>query len=257
MPSVANAIAAGSTAAAVLVHGAVAERYGIDMHGPSPTTEPTGPTEPTDPADLEAFWEAHYGKADQVWSGNPNAVLVDEVEGLTPGRALDLGCGEGADAIWLAQQGWQVTGVDVSSTALERAAAEAARRGVADRIEWERHDLATSFPAGTFDLVSAFFFHSPVEIPREQVLRTAAAAVRPGGTLLIVGHAERPSWAPPIDGPEVRLPSAEQVLADLQLDADEWEDQRLDDPERALTAPDGSAATIRDSVLRLRRRLSN
>jgi SAM-dependent methyltransferase len=208
----------------------------------------------TGAGDVEAFWEAHYGTHDRVWSGDPNAVLVDEVEGLRPGTALDLGCGEGGDAIWLAQQGWQVTGVDVSSTALDRAAEEAARRGVGDRIDWQRHDLATSFPEGTFDLVSAFFFHSPVEIPREAVLRRAAAAVRPGGTLLIVGHGERPSWAPPPDGHKVALPTPEQVLSDLDLRLEEWGDERLDDPRRALTAPDGSPATIRDSVVRLRRR---
>ena len=242
MPSVANAVAAGSTAAAMLVHGAVAERYGVDLHGP------------TEPDDLEAFWEAHYGARDRVWSGNPNAVLVDEVQRLAPGTALDLGCGEGGDALWLAAQGWRVTGVDVSATALERAAQEAEHRGLGDRIDWQHHDLGTSFPEGRFDLVCAFFLHSPVEIPREQVLRTAAGAVRPGGTLLIVGHGERPSWAPPLEGPEITLPTPAQVLADLDLRPEDWEDERLDDPQRAIDAPDGSPATIRDCVVRLRRR---
>jgi SAM-dependent methyltransferase len=245
MPTVANAIAAGSTAAVMIVHGGVADRYGVDMHGPAG---------PADPAELESFWEGHYGKHDRVWSGNPNAVLVDEAHALDPGTALDLGCGEGGDALWLAQQGWHVTGVDVSPTALERAAEEAEERGLGDRIDWQHHDLGTSFPEGTFDLVSAFFFHSPVEIPREHVLRTAAAAVRPGGTLLIVGHAERPSWAPPPEGHELPLPTPEQVLAALDLRLDEWEDERLDNPLRDIKAPDGSPATIRDSVVRLRRR---
>jgi len=242
MPSVANAIAAGSTAAAMLVHGAVAERYGVDVH------------RPTEPPELEAFWEAHYGKHDQVWSGNPNDVLVSETAGLAPTSALDLGCGEGGDALWLAEHGWQVTGVDVSSTALERAAREAERRGLAGSIDWQQHDLRQSFPEGSFDLVSAFFFHSPVEIPREDVLRRAAAAVRPGGTLLIVGHGERPSWAPPHDGPEVHLPTPQQVLADLDLNLDEWEEPHLAEPQRDLVAPDGSPATIRDNVVRLVRR---
>lgn len=208
----------------------------------------------TEPENLEAFWEAHYGKHDRVWSGNPNAVLVEEVHGLDPGAALDLGCGEGGDALWLAQQGWQVTGVDVSATALARAAQAAEQRGLNDRIDWQQHDLGTSFPEGTFDLVSAFFLHSPVEIPREQVLRRAAAAVRPGGTLLIVGHGERPSWAPAHDGPDVPLPAPEQVLAALDLRPEEWEDERLAEPQRDIKAPDGTPATIRDSVVRLRRR---
>jgi len=242
MPSVANAIAAGSTAAAMIVHAAVAERHGVALPGPA------------DAEDLEAFWEAHYAKQDRVWSGNPNAVLVEEVQGLVPGTALDLGCGEGGDALWLAEQGWQVTGVDVSSTALDRAAEEAERRGLGGQIEWQQHDLGASFPEGSFDLVSTFFLHSPVAIPREQVLRAAAAAVRPGGTLLIVGHGERPSWAPPHEGPPITLPTPEQVLAELHLRTEDWEDERLDDPERHLTAPDGSPATIRDSVVRLRRR---
>ncbi|MQA95954.1 MAG: methyltransferase domain-containing protein [Streptosporangiales bacterium] len=106
---------------------------------------------------------------------------------LTPGTALDLGCGEGADAIWLAEQGWTVTATDVSKVALDRAAAHARERGVT--VDWRRHDLAESFPEGTYDLVCAFFLHSPVDMPRDGILRSAAAAVAPGGVLLIVGHA--------------------------------------------------------------------
>lgn len=238
------------------------QRSNLPAHGAGGLLGPDGPpaaeaTADADPTDLQAFWEAHYGKRERIWSGNPNKVLVDEVADLTPGTALDLGCGEGGDALWLAEQGWTVTGVDVSTTALARAAEEAERRGVAERIDWQQHDLGASFPEGSFDLVSAFFFHSPVEIPRQQVLRAAAAAVAPGGTLLVVGHAERPSWAPPMKGPDghhVSLPTPEEVLAELDLRADEWDEPVLATPERSITAPDSSAATIRDSVVRLRRR---
>jgi SAM-dependent methyltransferase len=140
----------------------------------------------------EEFWDARYGQSDQIWSGNPNTVLVREVTGLEPGRALDLGCGEGADAIWLAQQGWRVTATDISGVALDRAARHAVAAGVADRVDWQRHDLGASFPDGAFDLVSAQFLHSLGDMPREKILRTAASAVAPAGVLLVVGHAGPP-----------------------------------------------------------------
>src|SRR3712207_6794823 len=137
----------------------------------------------------ERFWEGHYRRRERVWSGRPNPVLVAVVGGLRPGTALDLGCGEGGDAIWLARHGWRVTAVDVSATALDRAAADAAIAGVADNIDFLRHDLSLTFPPGAFDLVSAQYLHSPVEFRRASVLQKAAGAVTPGGLLLIVDHA--------------------------------------------------------------------
>jgi len=113
--------------------------------------------------EAERFWEDHYYRRERVWSGRPNPALVDVVGSLRPGTALDLGCGEGGDAIWLARQGWRVTAVDVSATALDRAAAEAATASVADRIDFRQHDLA--FLPGAFDLVSAQYLHSPIEFP--------------------------------------------------------------------------------------------
>ena len=99
------------------------------------------------------------------WSGKPNASLVEEVAELEPGTALDLGCGQGGDAIWLAAQGWTVTATDISQTALDIAARHAAEAGVS--VTWERHDLADSQPAGRFDLVTTSFLHSEVELPRD------------------------------------------------------------------------------------------
>jgi methylase of polypeptide subunit release factors len=110
-----------------------------------------------------------------VWSGRANATLVDVVQDLPPGTALDLGCGEGGDAVWLALRGWQVTAVDVSPTALRRAGEHAAQAGVADRVTTERHELGRSFPDGTYDLVCAAFLHSPVELPG----RTSCGRPRP------------------------------------------------------------------------------
>lgn len=154
-----------------------------------------------DGAPAEQFWERHYRQRERVWSGRANPVLVEVAGTLPARRALDLGCGEGGDAIWLAGHGWQVIAVDISATALDRAAADAAAADVADRIDLQRHDLAQTFPAGTFDLVSAQYLQSPVTLPRDLVLRSAAAAVAPGGLLLIVDHA---SGSAPGRGPTPR-----------------------------------------------------
>ncbi|MFJ1915620.1 class I SAM-dependent methyltransferase [Streptomyces sp. NPDC088147] len=202
------------------------------------------------PADQ--FWEDFYRAKDAVWSGNANPVLVREITGLAPGTALDLGCGEGADAIWLALGGWRVTAVDVSSTALDRAAGHAAAAGVADRVDWQRHDLGVSLPTGTFDLVSAQFLHSPLEIPRDRILRSAASAVAPGGTLLVVGHAGRPSWADD-DTHDARFPTNEEALDALALPDGQWRVERQETLERFLTAPDGRPGTVTDNLLRVRR----
>ncbi|MFE3250125.1 class I SAM-dependent methyltransferase [Streptomyces sp. NPDC059209] len=203
----------------------------------------------------QEFWDSRYGESDRIWSGDPNTVLVREVTALKPGRALDLGCGEGADSIWLAGRGWRVTAVDISGVALARAERHAATAdaGVADRIDWQRHDLAVSFPAGTFDLVSAQFLHSPGDMPRERILRNAAAAVAPGGVLLIVGHAGLPSWeANP--HPEVHLPTPAEVLESLEPADGEWEVLLSEEHERIQTRPDGQPGTRTDNALKLRRR---
>lgn len=134
----------------------------------------------------ESHWDEMYRSRDQVFSGEPNGVLVTEVTGLTPGKALDVGCGEGGDALWLARRGWQVTAVDVSETALRRGAAAGA--DVDGRVEWQRADLTTTPPpAGGFDLVSAQYFPLPRR-PEHRALRALLAAVAPGGLLLFVGH---------------------------------------------------------------------
>lgn len=168
-------------------------------------------------AERTQWWEDFYREGRGRWSGKPNRSLVDEVAGMWPGTALDLGCGHGADAIWLAQQGWRVTGVDISSIALEAAAREAAAAGLpADAIDWQQRDVAVSLPAGPFDLVAATFLHSPVDLPRDRVLRGAADVVAPGGTLLVIGH------APSAEHRHADLPSLEEVVAELALPEDRW-----------------------------------
>lgn len=200
----------------------------------------------------EDYWNARYSESSQIWSGKPNVELVDEVEGLTPGSALDLGCGEGADAIWLAQQGWEVTGVDVSSVALSRAAQHAEDAGVADRIDWQQHELGKSFPEGTFDLVSAQFLHSLAELPRETILRAAAESVAPGGILLIEGHLGFPDVEKHADHPDIHFPTPAEVIADVELEDGRWEILVAREHEREQVI-DGKLLTRRDCTVKARR----
>ncbi|MCP3423106.1 bifunctional NAD(P)/FAD-dependent oxidoreductase/class I SAM-dependent methyltransferase [Nocardioides pinisoli] len=133
-------------------------------------------------------WEERYS-GDRVWSGRVNVQLAAEAPRLKPGRALDIGCGEGGDAIWLAQQGWEVTAVDFAEAALARTAEHAREAGVGDRVDTRQVDVRAFEPAGeTWDLVTSHFFHLP-DGGMPGVVRRLAAAVAPGGTLLVVGHA--------------------------------------------------------------------
>ncbi|MET8852862.1 class I SAM-dependent methyltransferase [Amycolatopsis sp. NPDC004625] len=135
------------------------------------------------------FWEAMYQRDEhRIWSGNVNANLRTEVEGLKPGHALDLGSGEGGDAIWLAKQGWTVDGVDISTTALARAAEAGAEAGVT--VNWLHRNILEWRPEAQYDLVSAQYMHLPPDLRRE-VFTAAAAAIRPGGSLLVVGHSPK------------------------------------------------------------------
>lgn len=198
-----------------------------------------------------AFWEELYRKKDRIWSGKVNAVMAAIVGDLPAGRALDLGCGEGGDAVWLAQRGWTVTAVDVSQLALDRAAAHAQELELST-ITWERHDLTATFPAGTFDLVSAQFLQSPIEFPRAEVLRTAAASVAPGGRLLSISHAAFPSWSKHAHH-DVVFPTPEEEVDALDLDPGDWAVERCEVVEREGTGPDGEVDTLFDGVFLIRR----
>lgn len=204
-------------------------------------------------AAAERFWDDLYSRSQRPDAGNPNTMLVREASPLAPARALDLGCAEGADAVWLAGRGWRVTAVDVSGVALRRAAQHAERAGVADRIDWQQHDLAESFPTGSFELVSAQFLHSYLALPREQILRRAAQAVTPGGVLLIVGHGGAPSWDRDNDV-HAGLPDPSQVLAGLALPEGEWTVLVAEEYQHTTTGPDGLPATRLNNVVTLRRR---
>lgn len=195
------------------------------------------------------MWDGMYRERPKVWSGKPNPQLVAEAKELTPGKALDLGCGEGADAIWLATQGWTVTAMDVSAVAIERAAAHAAESGVANRITWQQQDLTEWEPAPVFDLVSAQFLHSPL-LPWRDSVALAAAAVAPGGTLLVVGHHPHglPSWSHHHESGMFFTP--EQLAGALRLDREPWFVNVLTDRSRPASGPNGESGTTLDTVLR-------
>lgn len=200
--------------------------------------------------EAEQFWDQHYRRRDQPWSGNPNGFLVEAVAQRQPGTALEIGCGDGGDAIWLAGQGWRVTAADISDVALHRATERATVAGVGDRVAFEQHNLALSFPEGSFDLVGAYYLHTQFDFPRAQVLHHAARAVAPGGLLLIVEYASVAPWS---WKQEQRFPSPEETLASLELDLADWEIERLAAPSREANGPNGEVATVKDNVIAIRR----
>ncbi|MFD6100797.1 class I SAM-dependent methyltransferase [Nocardiopsis flavescens] len=200
------------------------------------------------------YWDERFSAPERIWSGNPNLVLVAEVRGLAPGRALEVGSGEGDDARWLAEQGWEVTATDISAVALEKAAARVAEQapGAAARITWRRADSdGWTPPEGAYDLVTSHYLPLRPE-RRTAVFSGLAAAVAPGGTLLLVSHAlrdledglPRPPW------PEL-FPTLEE-MADLVPGRD-WETAVLEERPRPAVY-DGTEYTIHDVVLRARRR---
>lgn len=193
------------------------------------------------------FWEDHYGAAPQVWSGKVNKVLSEVASTLTPGRALDLGCGEGADVNWLAGQGWQALGIDISPTAIERA-----KEHAVPGAEFLTADL-TDLPAGDFDLVSASFFHSPVELARTGILKGVLDRITPGGHLLITSHVAPPAWVQDKHAHHGQMLSPSEELEFLEL-TDEWEVILSETRSRPITAPDGSPSSIDDGVVLVRRR---
>ena len=201
----------------------------------------------------ESDWDHRYA-GEQMWSGNPNGTLVSEVSGLTPGRALDVGAGEGGDALWLAAEGWRVTASDVSQRALDRVSAAAGRRGLL--VECHRADAnaPSAYEAAAFDLVSAQYASVP-RTPDDRGVRNIMNAVAPGGTLLIVGHDLEPMRAPghgrPFD-PDAYV-RVDDFIAAL-AGSPEWDIELHE--KRARPAGAASASHhVHDIVLRARRRL--
>jgi trans-aconitate methyltransferase len=196
------------------------------------------------------FWDERYAASQRLWSGKPNPHLVAETEHLQPGTALDVGCGEGADVQWLASRGWHVTGADVSTVALERAAAHTVPE-LAERIAWKQVDLITWMPRHRYDLISAQFMHLPSAV-REPAFARLAASVAPGGTLLIVGHNFADLQSGDHRDPDMSF-TAEEIAA--TLDPEQWIiHSREEARPRRATGADGAMVTVHDIVLRAQRR---
>lgn len=201
-----------------------------------------------DPA-VQAEWDSRYTERERLWSGQPNGALVAETAGLTPGRVLDVGCGEGADAVWLARRGWTVTALEVSGVALARAAGHARDAGV--DIDWVHAGLAEAgLPPASFELVSAQY-PALLRTPDAAAERALLAAVAPGGRLLLVHHAgmdTQPVQDGGFDPADYVWPSMVAALFD-----DDWVVEV--DEQRARVIPDGGAGAHHtdDLVLRARR----
>ncbi|MEU6084001.1 bifunctional NAD(P)/FAD-dependent oxidoreductase/class I SAM-dependent methyltransferase [Streptomyces sp. NPDC047108] len=205
----------------------------------------------------EADWDHRYGGPGRAWSGNPNGTLVHEVTALPPGRALDVGTGEGADALWLAEHGWKVTATDISGNALARVRAEAERRGLA--VNLVRSDAGDPAPFGTetFDLVS-LQYGSFKRTPDQRGVRSLLAAVAPGGTFLVVHHDLAPLRDPVDVATQTRMydPEAfvgvDEFATALAADPGTWHVEIHETRPR----PAGAASThhVSDVVLRATRR---
>jgi len=223
----------------------------MTAHHHAPHAHAPAHAEPNTTLSPVEHWEQRYSGSERVWSGRANETMASVVAELAPGAAIDLGCGEGGDVLWLAEQGWAVRGLDISATAVGRAREEAAARGL-DGASFEVADLDAWEPEpATVDLVTASFFQSDVALDRTAILRRAMTALRPGGRLVAVSHAAPPSWAR--DHPATMV-SVQEEAAQLAGPAEEWEIERVEERPRAAVAPDGSAGEHLDAVLVLRRR---
>jgi SAM-dependent methyltransferase len=195
----------------------------------------------------EQAWDERYRAKPDIWSGRPNAVLVAEAADLQPGTALDAGAGEGGDAFWLAARGWKVTAADISSVALERAAQRARERGLT--ITWLHADLAQAPAPGTYDLVTAHFLHVP-KSEQPSLFRHLAAAVAPGGTLLVVGH----DLSDMAKMPRPDLVEYGWTVGEVAAALGEgWTIEAVEGRPRQAAGPDGDQIEICDAVLRARR----
>ncbi|MFE9406452.1 class I SAM-dependent methyltransferase [Streptomyces sp. NPDC006530] len=211
-----------------------------------------GPMAATGPIDAATYWEDVYAARPVVTDPRPNVRLTEIVTALPSGRALDLGCGNGADALWLARRGWQVTAVDISSEAVARLTELARARGLDDRVTGEQHDLHESFPEGGFDLITAHYLHTPFDLDRSSVLRNAAQALRPGGRLLVVDHGSTAPWSWNQD-PDAHFPTPREVASGIDADPSTWPIERAEPSHRIATGPSDQRAEVVDHILLMRR----
>jgi cyclopropane fatty-acyl-phospholipid synthase-like methyltransferase len=198
---------------------------------------------------------------DEIWRGDratsmaasePNPHLVQEVIELSPGTALDAGCGAGIEAIWLAERGWQVTAVDIAAEALDRAAEGATASGVAGRVQWVQADLSAWQPDARFDLVATHYAHPAM--PQLDFYDRITEWVAPAGTLLIVGHLHHDAGADGLahgdDGPPASASATAATITAL-LDPNVWQIVTAQELHRTVS---GHEATLHDVVVRAARR---
>ena len=210
-------------------------------------TEQRRPETSVRPGFARDDWNARYAQKELLWTAAPNRRFAEEVAGLAPGRALDLACGEGRNAVWLAERGWEVTGVDFSDVALAKAAELAASRGV--EVDWVVADVLEYEPEPhAYDLVAVLY----LQLPRDELLRAvrgAVNAVAPGGTLVVLAH-DTTNLTSGHGGPKdaAVLYTAEDVVPELR----ELAVERAEAIERTVPMPDGEAVAI-DAFVRARR----
>jgi SAM-dependent methyltransferase len=210
-------------------------------------TEHRRPVSSVRPGFAREDWNARYAQKELVWSAEPNRLFAAEVGGLAPGRALDLACGEGRNAVWLAERGWRVTGVDFSDVALAKAADLAASRGV--EVDWVVADVLEYEPEPrAYDLVAVLY----LQLPHAELLpavREAVNAVAPGGTLVVLAH-DTTNLTAGHGGPKDAdvLYTAEDVVPELGGLMVE----RAEAVERTVSLPDAEAVAI-DAFVRARR----
>ena len=211
----------------------------------------------------EDYWESHWQQANEHRTGqevDPNPYLAREISTLAPGTALDAGCGEGAEAIWLANQGWQVTAADISTEALSRATERATRDCAApERVRWVEADLSVWEPGEQFDLVTTHYAHPAM--PQLAFYERISGWVAPGGTLLIVGHlhsSETPGHghSHQLQGDGHSPPEEVSVTAAsiaVGLDGTRWDIVTADEPIRTLTNRVGRTIQLHDVIVRATR----
>ncbi|MGH9092740.1 MAG: methyltransferase domain-containing protein [Acidimicrobiales bacterium] len=196
--------------------------------------------------DREA-WDERYATDELVWRADPNRFLVEEVAGMAPGRALDLACGEGRNALWLAQEGWRVVAVDFSRAGLAKGRALAERRGL--EASWVEADVLRWAPAPhAFNLVTVLYLQLPGP-DRTRALATAAAALAPGGALLVVGH-DSTNLAEGFGGPQD--PSVLYGPEDVVADLGDLVVERAARVRRPVETPEGVREAV-DALVRARR----
>ena len=211
----------------------------------------------------KSYWGEHW---QQVHTGStarhempPNPYLIDEVSELAPGTALEAGCGEGAEAIWLAAAGWQVTAADIAEEPLARAAGRAAARGLGGRIQWVHADLSSWEPGQSFDLVTTHYAHSAM--PQLVFYDRLGTWVAPGGSLLIVGHLTTTDHDahhghhPPDEGhhpPDEASVTAATITE--RLDPATWDVITAEERTRTLDDPGSAQVSLHDVLVRAVRR---